>query len=141
MKKLYAVLPVVILLSNYCFSQSEKIKVVFENGDLVVSSTGRTSDGVLDRCREAYSDYIVGVFNEKTETRNIPSIIESGIAYIKFDSAGGPVAKGDFIASSSKPGSGMKAQQSGYVVGVALEDSNASTALLKVRVQVGWVNR
>ncbi len=140
MKKLYILLSLAILFSNYCFSQpSGRIKVIFEQGDLVISTTGRTSDGVLDRSQEAYSDYIVGVFNEKTETRNIPSIIESGIAYIKFDDASGHVVKGDYITSSSKPGYGMKALQSGFMVGVALEDSRSATGLLKIRVQVGWM--
>ena len=104
----------------------------------MVSSTGRTGDGVLDRSKEAYSEYVVGVFNEKTESRNIPSIIESGIALVKFDAANGSVQKGDYVTAASMPGYAMKAQQTGLMLGVAMEDSGSS-GLLKIRVQPAWM--
>lgn len=113
--------------------------VVFDSGDLVVSSTGRIFDGELSRAQEPYAENIVGVFNTSTLTRNVPSIFESGIAYVKFDAENGHVQKGDYITSSTKPGHAMKAVQSGFVAGIALEDSERKEGLVKVRVQVAWV--
>ncbi len=136
MKNLSIIIPF-IFFSSVSFSQSERIKANFEHGDIVSSTTGRTGDGVMDRCSEAYSAYMAGVFNEKTETRNIPVIIETGIALVKFDDSNGAVAKGSFVTSSALPGYSMKAEQSGFVLGVALEDSKG-TGLLKIRVQMGW---
>ena len=126
-------------VSQLCFSQQTRNTVTFAHGDLVISGTGRIFDGQLEKCNEAYSELVVGVYNETTALLNVPSILETGIAYIKFDDANGHVVAGDYITGSSKTGYGMKAKRSGVMVGVALEDSpGKQSGLLKIRVQVGW---
>ncbi|GIV32921.1 MAG: hypothetical protein KatS3mg031_0456 [Chitinophagales bacterium] len=122
----------------FAWAQSERMRSMLEHGDVVVSSTGRTADGVLERCNTPYSEFMAGVFNEKTETRNVPAILESGIAMVKFDSSNGDVRKGDWVTSSALPGHCMKATQPGFVLGVALENSSPGK-LLKVRVQIAWM--
>lgn len=140
MKKVTVVLLSVLLAYGSALCQDGmRNKVVFDSGDLLVSSTGRASDGELSKAQEPYAVNIVGVFNETTLTRNVPSVLESGIAYVKFNIQNGPVQKGDYVTSSTVPGYAMKALQSGFVAGIALEDSETTKGLLKIRVQVGWV--
>lgn len=139
MKKLTIVFLSVLFACGSALCQAPtRSNVAFDSGDLVVSTTGRIFDGELSRAQEPYAENIVGVFSTSTLTRNVPSILESGIAYVKFDAANGEVKKGDYITSSSKPGYAMKAVQPGFAAGIALEDSKKE-GLLKMRVQVGWV--
>lgn len=120
---------------------TKRVHVNFEPGDLVTSNTGRLLDGELSQAKEPYSPLIVGVYNDKTATSNMPAILDAGIAYVKFDPSNGPVAAGDYITSSSKAGYGMKATTSGFVVGVVLESSEKATGLVKIRVQPTWVKQ
>jgi hypothetical protein len=141
MKNTGAALSLLLLLPAAAFSQSVKTVPVFKQGEVVISSTGRSADGELSVSREAYSDYVIGVYNEKSGMRNLPSVIESGIAYVKFDADSGHVVKGDYVATSPKHGQAMKANSSGTVLGVALADSRALRNLLPVRIHVIWVKR
>lgn len=131
----------------FCFNllqaqePTKRVHATFEQGDLVTSSTARISDGELSKASEAYSPLIVGVYNEKTATSLMPAILVDGIAYIKFDPSNGQVKVGDYVTSGSKPGYSIKATQSGFVVGVVLEDSGNSTGLLKIRVQPTWIKQ
>lgn len=133
-----------LLLCFHLLQAQEPTKrnhVKFEAGDLVSSNTARLSDGELSKATGPYSPYVVGVYNERTETSNMPAILYDGIAYVKFDASNGTIAPGDYITSSSKQGHGMKATQSGYVIGVALEPADAATRLVKIRVQPTWVKQ
>ena len=49
-------------------------------------------------------------------------VTTSGNAYVLVNGSNGPIKKGDVITSSNKPGVGMRAVKSGYVLGTALED-------------------
>ncbi len=120
---------------------TQKKHVAFDQGDLVVSNTARLSDGELSKSSEPYSPLIVGVYNEKTETRLVPQVLVDGIAYVKFDASNGTVSVGDYVTSSSKAGYSMKATQSGYVVGVVIGVSDKDSGLIKIRVQPSWVKQ
>ena len=138
--KYLVTLSVVFFYVQIVNAQATKRRPVdFDNGDLVVSSTGRLQDGELSKSTNPYSEFITGVFNENTVSSNIPSIIQNGIAFIKFDTDNGHVKKGDYITSSVKTGRAMKSLKSGVMVGVAMENSRNLNGLLKIRVQVGWV--
>jgi F0F1-type ATP synthase membrane subunit c/vacuolar-type H+-ATPase subunit K len=49
-------------------------------------------------------------------------VVSTGEAYVRVTTQNGDIKKGDFITSSTKAGVGQKADRSGYVIGVALED-------------------
>lgn len=142
MKKLI-VISGLLLCFNLLQAQepTKRVHAAFEPGDLVTSNTARISDGELSKASEAYSPLVVGVYSEKTATSLMPAILVDGIAYIKFDPSNGHVKMGDYVTSGSKPGYSIKATQSGYVVGVVLEDSNDNTSLLKIRIQPTWVKQ
>lgn len=49
-------------------------------------------------------------------------VVSFGNAFINVSGINGPIRKGDLVTTSSVPGVGMKATNSGYVIGSALED-------------------
>ncbi len=71
---------------------------------------------------------------------NSPVITDGAIAYLKYNLQNGSIVKGDYITISSDPGIGMKAIESGFTVGVALENGDATEkqGLLKIRVMVRY---
>jgi hypothetical protein len=68
------------------------------------------------------------------------AVITEGIAHLCYNLQNGPIQKGDYITISSEAGVGMKATESGFTVGVALESSDATEkpGLIKVRVMVRY---
>jgi hypothetical protein len=67
-------------------------------------------------------------------------VVSDGIAHVRYNLQNGPIQKGDYITISSEAGVGMKATESGFTVGVALENSDATEkpGLIKVRVMVRY---
>lgn len=54
--------------------------------------------------------------------------INSGQVQVRVNGQNGPIAKGDRVTSSSTPGVGMKANKSGFVLGIADEDFQPDSA-------------
>lgn len=110
-------------------------------GDII----SQTKDGLF-RSNVPYDENIIGVLGEtailvfgKPTTTALP-IIFSGETLIKVTNINGEIKKGDFIASSEKPGVGQKATQSGFVVGRALEDFNQEEGLMTLAVNIQYVD-
>jgi hypothetical protein len=59
---------------------------------------------------------------EASPAAGIYRVVTEGQAYVRVSSGNGAIKKGDFVTSSSKAGVGQKADISGYVIGMALED-------------------
>lgn len=68
------------------------------------------------------------------------AIVTDNVAHVRYNLQNGPIQKGDYITISNEPGVGMKATESGFTVGVALESSEATEkpGLLKIRVMVRY---
>jgi hypothetical protein len=68
------------------------------------------------------------------------AVITDNSAFVRYNLNNGPIQKGDYITISNEPGVGMKATESGFTVGVALENSydTEKTGLLKIRVMVRY---
>lgn len=107
-----------------------------EAGDIITKSeTG------LVRADTPYDENVLGVVGNKPAivfnkpgTSTLP-VVTQGEVMIKVSNTNGKVQQGDYITSSNIPGVGQKADQSGYVLGRALENLNASQA--KIRVSLG----
>lgn len=54
-------------------------------------------------------------------------VLGSDRAMVLVDISKGDIKKGDYLTSSTKPGVGMKADKIGYVIGVAVADSTATS--------------
>jgi hypothetical protein len=78
---------------------------------------------------ETYDKTIAGVltsnpalelsFSDETDTW---PILSTGIAQVKVTSENGPIKYGDLVTTSTLPGIGMRADKSGFILGVAQAD-------------------
>lgn len=80
------------------------------------------------------------VMKARTSGKGLTPVVSDGIAHVRYNLQNGPIQKGDYITISSEAGVGMKATESGFTVGVALENSDATEkpGLIKVRVMVRY---
>jgi F0F1-type ATP synthase membrane subunit c/vacuolar-type H+-ATPase subunit K len=65
------------------------------------------------------------ILSSSNDTQSVP-VISDGTTYALVSSQKGNIKKGDIITSSTIPGIGVKADESGYVLGNALEDYASS---------------
>jgi hypothetical protein len=95
----------------------------------------------LIRTTSPYDKNIIGVVAENPimvfgkETPTTLKIISFGETLTKVSNTNGEIKKGDFITSSDKPGVGQKANESGFVVGHAMQDFNQEEGLIIIFVQ------
>jgi len=95
-----------------------------ESGDMVCAK-----EGGLKKCTSIFEPSIYGVITDNPAAvisvenlDNEAKLISSGIANVKVSTINGNIEKGNFVTSSEIPGVGMLADQSGYVIGMALEN-------------------
>lgn len=127
-----------ILTAQNNTDDGRRVTIDFEKGDIVTSTTGRFSDGKLDRSKTSYDDNMFAIFNKMSNRRD-ETLITNAPTEVKFSAINGVVKKGDYVTSSEIPGTAMKATKSGKIIGIALEDSNSESILLKILVQPQWV--
>lgn len=99
------------------------------DGDILISTT----DGIVRATRE-YDVRLFGVAQlepaiayRRVDGTGMP-VARTGIALINVSTLNGQIKTGEYITSSEIPGKGQRAGQSGYVIGVALEDFDGSTS-------------
>jgi len=119
--------------------------VTISNGSILSSENCDWKKG-FHPSNKTYDEHIVGVFRESkpeetTATKAPSPIISEGVAYVKYNSENGQIKKGDLITTSSTAGEGMKATQSGMVIGIALEDASGTSGLIKIRVLIQYVKQ
>jgi hypothetical protein len=120
----------------------------FKNGEIIVSDDA-TTKGKLKISDSTYQSNVVGVYlkYEKLNTNdNTPKLVpvsdvvkSEGVAYVKYNSQNGTIKKGDPVTTSTEAGVGMKATQSGIIVGIAEEDATAVSGLIKIRISVQYI--
>lgn len=94
-----------------------------EDGSIITFSENKYT-----KSRFKYDPDVIGVLTRnpavvfKIEGFGDNPILTEGNAYVRVSGAGGPIKRGDQISASDIPGVGMKADQSGFVIGAALED-------------------
>lgn len=141
MKKI-AVLLFLLLTTNYLLpttfaQQSQGIEVtsVYEVTDqeAVEGDILTATDKGLVRANIGFDPKVFGVIQEqpllvyRAATKGKP-IVRSGIAQANVTTLNGPIKYGDYITSSQIPGKGQRAQESGYVVGIALASFDGTGA-------------
>lgn len=111
----------------------------FQHGDIICSTTGRHFDGQLSTSSKAFEESMFAVYNQNSANRTDQAFLQNTVGEVKFSAKNGNVQKGDYITSSDIAGTGMKATQSGMVIGIALENSTDATTLLKIRICPTWI--
>ena len=139
----------IILIIGFCAIGSAQQKPtegnIFSNGTIVSSENG-TLKAQPKATNKPYDELMFGVYYANNSVPNGPIIrtnpfVSSGVTYVKCNSENGQIKKGDLITSSSTPGEGMKAIRSGMVIGIALEDANGSSGLVKIRILIQYVKQ
>lgn len=95
-----------------------------KNGDIISS----TEKGYF-LSKVPYDPLVIGVVSTKpavslnleAENKSAYPVVTTGNIEVNVTSINGDIKEGDFISSSAIPGAGMKAKQTGYVIGRALE--------------------
>lgn len=112
-------------IANYLPIQGSDIK----NGSVIASN--QKGYGLS---KTPYDPLIVGVVSTKpavslniqeTEANTYP-VVTAGNVEVLVSSMNGDIKEGDFITSSTIPGVGMKARQTGYVIGRARDGYSAA---------------
>lgn len=102
--------------------------------------------GVMSKCNGEYSIDMYGVNSDEPAVVlddvllvNGKYMMNSGKVMVKVSAVKGAVKKGDFITTSTIAGIGQKAEKSGNVLGVALEDFSGQNAndVGKILVEIG----
>lgn len=116
----------------------------YNPGDImIIGSKGYSADV----SKTPYSQKILGVYSDNPAivgnsdmNSNAGKVLVGliGVVETKVTNENGTIAIGDFITTSSKEGVGMKATQSGMVVGRALEPLNEDIGKIKIFVNVHW---
>ena len=94
-----------------------------KEGDILV-----TTDKGMVRAFKSFDNKIFGVVSEtpivvfKSADSKGKPVVRSGVAEVNVTTLNGPIKYGDYITSSTTPGKGQKASESGYVIGVALAE-------------------
>lgn len=101
-----------------------------DDGDIVSSASNGYYLSITP-----YDPGMIGVVTKKPAISitddgdaNAVPVASNGIVYVNVSGAGGPIKKGDYVTSSNIPGVGMKAVDSGFILGTAQEDFNGTTA-------------
>lgn len=138
-------LPTLTLAQEFNVASTyQQIEDGVSNGDILVTAGANG----FKRTDISYDNKIFGVFQEiplivvREASSSAKPILRSGDTTVKVSDFNGAIKKGDLITSSPVLGYGMKATDSGYVLGVALSDANLTgnaTALGK-NVKTGEVS-
>jgi F0F1-type ATP synthase membrane subunit c/vacuolar-type H+-ATPase subunit K len=95
------------------------------SGDILISNGGK---GFV-RSNVAYDGRLFGVLDDtpklviRSGDTNLKPIIRVGDVTVNVTDYNDPIKKGDLVTTSPVEGKGMKAKQSGYILGIALEDA------------------
>lgn len=114
-------------ISAASLSMSSYVPVIdkqVKDGNIIIS----TSNGYR-LSRRGYEQNIIGVvslnsaivFSGQSGANSYP-VVSSGKTSILVSTINGPIKKGNLITTSTIAGVGMKANKSGYVLGMALDD-------------------
>lgn len=107
-------------IASYLSIESDKV----EDGDIIIA----TPEGYF-LSQIPYDSQVAGVVTKspaisiRTENKEKTfPVVSEGTVYTRVTGENGNIKKDDFITTSSTPGTGMKADKSGYVVGQSLQD-------------------
>ena len=133
------IIGVTITVNSY--AQDCRVRKNFDYGTILISVTEESNNGdEYDISSRTYQEGIVGIATgNNNPVKRDDRIVFSGVAEVKINRENGLIKKGDPITSSSEPGVGMKATESGMILGIALEDAGESGDLLKIRLSIQYM--
>lgn len=119
------------------------------DGDIVTYK-----DGIYDLASEKYDTQMFGVITDTPATSledlnlaDYKLVTSFGEAVVNVSNRDGEIKEGDFITSSDIPGVGVKANESGQILGVSLQDYTPANAedigkiLVFVDIKTNFIER
>lgn len=92
---------------------------------------------------EAYDKAMIGVLTREAAISFVPqgstssaTLVKTGTALVRVNGQNGDIAEGDRVTSSDTPGVGMRADQSGFILGTALAPVSLPTTESEATVPV-----
>jgi F0F1-type ATP synthase membrane subunit c/vacuolar-type H+-ATPase subunit K len=119
------------------------------NGGSIVSLSRQKKGAILSIT--PYDPQILGIVSkdaailiDTTTGKNGIPVISDGLVYVLVSTQQGNITRGDLLTSSTIPGVAVKANQSGYVLGEALEDytnpNPSQTSLIAADLNLHYFN-
>lgn len=111
------------------------------SGDIIAN----TSKGMV-RANSPYQANMIGVLTDKPvavfRAASGPEkpVATGGVVVVNVVNDGGTIKKGDFVTTSEKPGKGMKATSSGYILGMAVSDASDGKVDVNLRIEYADIN-
>lgn len=146
-----------LLLITYCLSLIAVAPVQAQNtpvdlANLYEIADSKASDGDvlvysekgIVRADAPYANRLFGILQDKPvfvyrlpQSKGKP-VVRTGTAYVNVTDFAGGIKAGDYITSSRTSGKGQKAEQSGYVLGIALEELKGKSGKIAVAVRIEY---
>jgi hypothetical protein len=131
--------------SEFDFAENINGNKNLENGDIVVPDL--QNEETVTKSNASYQNNILGVIStdpgvtggvnmKAKDGQKIVPLALSGRVPVKVSLENGPIKIGDAITSSSTAGLGMKATQSGRIIGFALQNYDGNQTGSKIVVQL-----
>lgn len=144
------ILILALLFSYKVFSQTNSISLTVQvNGVVGTSPNGlivSIDKGVYKVTEKKGDPNIVGVITNnpaitlrRSTSPNVYDVNNSGVAQVRASNSAGKISKGDYVTSSDTLGTAIKSSTSEYVLGVALEDFDSPSGLMRVEVEPRYI--
>ena len=139
--------PVHVQLDDAAFGVANYLPIKGKSADgAIVSFT----NGGYELSTQVYDPGVVGIITLnpgiefKIEGSSTLPVVSAGNVAVLVSAENGSIEKGDLITASSQRGIGMKAKQSGYMIGTALESYDAKNpkkiGKVNIAVNIHYVN-
>jgi len=107
------------------------------NGSIVVLDKGqyRISNQKADSNQIGIITLNPSITLRRSSNTNVYDVNTSGTTVMRASNSNGKITKGDYVTSSGVLGVGVRSTESEYVIGVALEDFDSESGLVRVDVE------
>lgn len=146
--------PVLFLITSHAASYTPAVSIQTENNGGNFGDIVSYLDGKYDLTRKSYDTTMFGVIvenpNSSFEDLNLDQyklVTSFGEVLVNVTAKNGNIKAGDFITGSDYPGVGQRAQESGQILGISLEDyapqnpTDISKVLVFVDIKTNFVDK
>ena len=140
---LWLCLVTVVMAQDFSLGAAHTISISAQG--LQDGSVVSFNNGIYKLATASYDPAMFGVVSENPaivyqdqSVSNPVSVITTGLVYVLVDSSNGAINSGDFLTTSSRPGVAIKADNTGYILGRAIDkyDSKDKSQTGKIRMDL-----
>ena len=140
MKNTLVIILLFVFCQSICHAQGERKRKFYDKGTVLRSPAGFYDDETYVASTNPNDNLLIGVATGNHNPRKKSDFVcTGGVSEVKYNYENGSIQEGDLVTSSSTTGEAMKATQSGIILGIALENTDSPSGLVKVRVLIQYV--